>query len=104
MSINSSNSSTKSNPRALRLIAIIGGILTVLVGIDGLYMVLTHYQPSDVNNYNLSDGATVLVAAALLLIVSVAAFILSNRANTAQAIASAEAKQPESKIEPEVNA
>lgn len=88
----------------MRLIAIIGGILTVLVGIDGLFMVLTHYKPDDVNNYTLSDGATVLVAAAILLIVSVVAFVLSNRANAAQTIASAEAKQSEPQVEPEVNA
>lgn len=54
-------------------------VLTVLLGIDGIYMVATKYQPKDHYRFNLSDGGTVLVAAAFLLIVTIIAFINSNR-------------------------
>ena len=63
----------------LRLLAIISAVLTVLVGIDAIYMVASHYKPSDVNNYNLSDGATVVIAAILLLILTIVAFVMSAR-------------------------
>ena len=63
----------------LRLLAIISAVLTVLVGIDAIYMVASHYKPSDVNNFNLSDGGTVVIAAVLLLILTVVAFVMSAR-------------------------
>ena len=51
------------NSIALRRISIIGAILTVLVAIDGFYMVFAKYHPDDTNGLaNLSDGATVLIA------------------------------------------
>lgn len=63
----------------LRLLAIISAVLTVLVGADGIYMIATHYIPSDVNNFNLSDGGTVVIAAILLLILTFVAFVMSAR-------------------------
>ena len=73
------------NPVTLKRIAIIGAILTVLIAIDGLYMVLVNYKPSDTSNngfasFHPSDGLTVLIAAGLLLVITVVAFILSTRA------------------------
>lgn len=54
-------------------------VLTVLVGADGIYMLATHYHPKDVNRFHMSDGGTVLVAAAFLLIVTVIAFVVESR-------------------------
>lgn len=72
------------NPVRLRRTAIAAAILTVLVGIDGLYMVLSNYHPGDTSNngfgnFHPSDGQTVLVAAGLLLVVTIIAFVLSTR-------------------------
>ncbi|HEY4388312.1 MAG TPA: hypothetical protein VGN34_28000 [Ktedonobacteraceae bacterium] len=67
------------NSVTLKRIAIIGAVLTVLLAIDGMYMLVTHYNKNETMNYNLPDGATVLIAAVLLLILTVVAFVLSNR-------------------------
>jgi uncharacterized membrane protein len=63
----------------MRLLAIISAILTVLVGADAIYMIVTHYKPSDSNNFNLSDGGTVVIAAVLLLILTIVAFVMASR-------------------------
>lgn len=94
------------NPVTLKRIAIAAVILTVVVAIDGLYMVLTNYHPDDTANngfgaFHPSDGQTVLIAAALLLIVAIIAFVLSNRTQPAAGTAGQPAKQD---AEPEVNA
>ncbi len=72
------------NPVILRRIAIAGVILAVLIAIDGLYMVFSNYHPDDTSNngfgdFHPSDGQTVLIAAAILLIVAIIAFVLSTR-------------------------
>lgn len=64
----------------LRRIAIITAILTVLVAIDGIYMLVTRYNQGETQNYNLPDGTTVLIAAGLLLVFTIVAFVLSVRA------------------------
>lgn len=56
-------------------------VLTILVGADGIYMMARHYKPSDVNNYNLSDGGTVVIAAVLLMMITIVAFVLGRRAS-----------------------
>jgi len=66
---------------ALRRIATITAILTVLVAIDGIYMLVTRYNQGETQNYNLPDGATVLIAAGLLLVFTIVAFGLSIRAS-----------------------
>jgi Na+(H+)/acetate symporter ActP len=73
-------------PITLRRIAIVGAILTVLVAADGLYMVLANYKPDDTSNngfgnFHPSDGQTVLIAAGLLLIVTIVSFALSMRSH-----------------------
>lgn len=50
-------------------------VLTILVGLDGVYMTATHYDPKTVNQFHLSDGGTVLVSAFILLVVTIIAFI-----------------------------
>jgi hypothetical protein len=61
------------------------GVLSVLLFADGLYMELTNYQPGDQNaffgnpRFILSDGATVLIAAGMLLVVTVVMWVVSVR-------------------------
>ena len=86
------------NPVTLRRIGIAGAILTVLVAIDGIYMLVSKYNGGEVQNYNLPDGATVLIAAGLLLIVTVVAFLLSMRAS---ASTSSSATTDRQGVEPE---
>lgn len=66
----------------MRLLVWISLALTVLLGADGLYMTATGYHPKDVNNFNLSDGGTVLIAALLMLIVAAIAFFADHRQAT----------------------
>lgn len=68
----------------MKALAWLSLVLTVLVGADGIYMTAAHYQPKDVNNFNLSDGGTVVVAAVFLLIVTVIAFMAASRAQAKQ--------------------
>lgn len=91
-------------PITLRRIAIVGAILTVLVAIDGLYMVFANYKPDDTGNngfgnFHPSDGQTVLIAAGLLLIVTIVAFVLSlrSRPEEAKSTVNSEAAGPEVK-------
>lgn len=63
----------------MKRLALFSLILTILVGVDGFYMLFTKYQPKDVHRFNLSDGGTVIILAILLLIVTVTAFILSKK-------------------------
>jgi Na+(H+)/acetate symporter ActP len=91
-------------PITLRRIAIVGAVLTVLVAIDGLYMVFANYKPDDTSNngfgnFHPSDGQTVLIAAGLLLIVTIVAFVLSARSHPEEAepTVNSEAAGPEVK-------
>lgn len=59
-------------------------ILTILVGADGIYMLATKYQPKDHYRFNLSDGGTMIVAAVILLIVTIIAFIAAGRSTNSQ--------------------
>lgn len=63
----------------MKRIAWIALVITILVGADGIYMVSSHYKASDVNNFKMSDGATVLVAAVLLLVITIISFIVAAR-------------------------
>lgn len=68
----------------MRRLAFFSLILTILVGADGIYMLLTHYQPSDVHPFHLSDGGTVIVLTAVLLIVTIIAFIKDSQLSKKQ--------------------
>ena len=64
----------------MRKIALAGLVLTVLLAADGLYMLVFHYGGSDqASSRGLTDGTTVLIAAGILLVVTVAAFVSSRR-------------------------
>ena len=67
----------------LRLLGIIGAVLTVLLAVDGIYMLVSRYNGNETQNFNLPDGATVLIAAGILLIATIIAFVMSARANAA---------------------
>ncbi|MBO0847340.1 MAG: hypothetical protein J2P22_18220 [Nocardioides sp.] len=62
-------------------LAIIALVLTVLAFADATYMQVTHYQAGDVNNFKLSDAATVFVAAGFLAALTIVLFWLSRRAH-----------------------
>lgn len=67
----------------LRLLGIIGAVLTVLLAADGIYMLVSRYNDNETQNFHLPDGATVLIAAGILLIITIIAFVMSARANAA---------------------
>ena len=68
----------------LRLLGIIGAVLTVLLAADGIYMLVSRYNGNETQGtLNLQDGTTVLIAAGILLIVTIIAFVMSARANAA---------------------
>jgi len=97
------------NAVTLRRISIAGAILTVLLAIDGLYMVLSNYHPGDTGNNGFgnihpSDGQTVLIAAFLLLIVTIVAYVLYTRAPKGSTTQEQVAVKEKSPLEPEVGA
>jgi hypothetical protein len=63
----------------MKRIAIISAILTVVLGLDGIYMTAAKYKAKDVNQFNLSDGGTIIVAALILLLITIVAAVLANR-------------------------
>ena len=66
----------------LRLLGIIGAVLTVLLTADGIYMLVSSYNKGETQGtLNLPDGTTVLIAAGILLVVTIIAFVMSARAN-----------------------
>ena len=65
----------------LRLLGIIGAVLTALLATDGIYMLVSRYNDNETQNFHLPDGATVLIAAGILLVVTIIAFVMSTRAN-----------------------
>lgn len=77
----SDGSSTKKASE-LNAIGIIGLFFTFLVGLDGMFMEVINYRPDDQgsNALHLADSTTILIAAGLLLIISLIAFLLSIRA------------------------
>jgi uncharacterized membrane protein len=70
----------------LRLLSIIAGILTLLLAIDGIYMLVSHYNGDETQNFGLHDGATVLIAAGILLVIAIVAFVMSTRAANREGI------------------
>ena len=70
----------------LRLLSIIAGILTLLLAIDGIYMLVSQYNGNETQNFGLHDGATVLIAAGILLVITIIAFVMSTRAANREGI------------------
>ena len=64
----------------MKRIAFVCLALTILLGADGVYMTIAHYGGSDqASSHGLSDGTTVLIAAGILLVVTIMAFVMSRR-------------------------
>ena len=59
----------------MKRIAIIGIILAILLIADGIYMVATQYNGGETQAWNLPDGWIVIISAAVLLVVSLVAFV-----------------------------
>jgi hypothetical protein len=65
--------------------ALVFGVLAVLLLADGTWMELTNYQPGDQNpvfgnpHFIVSDGATVLAAGGMLLVVAVVMWVADAR-------------------------
>lgn len=70
----------------MKRITILSSILTVLVGIDGIYMMAVHYKPDDVNRFNLSDGGTLIFAAVILLIITIISYFFSREKNQSKEV------------------
>lgn len=83
------------NPIVLKRLWISGAILTVLLALDGLYMVLSNYKPGDTanNTLHMSDGETVLIAAALMLVITIVGFLSVRRSVSVPAVIEAEVKR-----------
>lgn|GEM_PF-2499587 len=75
----------------LRLLGIIGAVLTVLLAADGIYMLVSRYNDNETQNFHLPDGATVLIAAGIMLVITIVAFVMASRANAAGVVAMPEA-------------
>jgi hypothetical protein len=92
--------SESSNKKAseLNAIGIAGLFFTFLVGLDGMFMEVINYRPDDQgsNTLHMADGTTVLIAAGLLLLISLTSFTLSILAIREQRIMDTlSIKQPE---------
>lgn len=87
----------------LRRVAIIAAVVTVLLAIDGIYMIAANYHPGDAatNFLHMSDGGTVVLAAVLLLIATAVFFVLSTRQQASAAVSGAK-EQASSNAQPEV--
>lgn len=70
----------------LRLLSIIAGILTAILAIDGIYMLVSHYKDNETQSFGLPDGATILIAAGILLVITIIAFVMSTRAANREGI------------------
>jgi drug/metabolite transporter (DMT)-like permease len=60
-------------------IALVGAILAVLLAADGIYMVVSNYNDGETQVFGLLDGWIVVISAAVVLLASSLAFVLSSR-------------------------
>lgn len=63
----------------MKRIALIGAILGLLLVADGIYMVASKYNDGETQAWNLPDGWIIIISAAVLLIASALAYVLSSR-------------------------
>ena len=66
----------------MKRIALIGVILGILLVADGIYMVVSKYNGGETQAWNLPDGWISIISAAVLLLASLIAFVLSARSTT----------------------
>jgi len=75
-------------PQAMRRIAIISGILGILIVADGIFQQIVKYNQGEtqnvlnLSNVTLTDGLTLIISGAVVLIVAVIAFLLSMRSSS----------------------
>jgi len=62
-----------------RRIGLIGIVLGILLVIDGIYMVVSRYNGGETQAWNLPDGWIIIISAAVLLVASILALVLSSR-------------------------
>jgi hypothetical protein len=71
----------------MRRLAIVSGILGLLIVADGIYDQLTNYKGGEtqnvlnLSNVTLTDGWTLIISGAVVLVVSIIAFLLAARAS-----------------------
>jgi hypothetical protein len=68
----------------MRRIAIISAVLGVLIVADGIFQQVTSYNGGETQqllqtNISLSDGLTLIISGAVVLVVSIVAFALAGR-------------------------
>jgi hypothetical protein len=84
----------------MRRIATIAAFLGVLIVADGIYQQVSRYNGGETQNLlqtnvTLTDGLTLIISGAVVLVVAVAAFLLSGRSSqSAQAPAKPESRAP----------
>jgi len=72
----------------MRRIAIISAILGVLIVADGIYQQISKYNGGEtqnvlnLSNVTLTDGMTLIISGAIVLVVSLVAFLLSMRSSS----------------------
>jgi hypothetical protein len=70
----------------MRRLAIVSGILGLLIVADGIYQQVTNYNGGEtqnilnLSNVTVSDGLTLIISGAVVLVVSLVAFVLAGRA------------------------
>jgi hypothetical protein len=75
--------------QVMRRIAVISLILGVLIEADGIFQQIVKYKGGETQNVlqtniTLTDGVTLMISGAVVLVVAVIAFILSSRSSTAK--------------------
>ena len=86
----------------MRRVAIVSAILGVLIVADGIYQQVANYKGGETQqllqtNVTLTDGVTLIISGAIVLVVSIVAFALSGRS----AQSSAQSKSTQVNATPE---
>jgi hypothetical protein len=83
----------------MRRIAIISAILGVLIVADGIFQQVVKYNGGEtqnvlnLSNVTLTDGMTLIISGAIVLVVSLVAFLLSMRSSSSPANNSSQVKR-----------
>jgi hypothetical protein len=87
----------------MRRVAIISAILGVLIVADGVYQHVTKYNGGETQqllqtNITLTDGMTLIVSGAIVLVVSIIAFALAGRSAQSSAQSTKAGATPETRV------
>jgi hypothetical protein len=82
----------------MRRIAIISAILGALIVVDGIFQQIVKYNSGETqnvlqSNVTLTDGMTLIISGAVVLVVALIAFLLSTRASSSPSGNSPQAKR-----------